>query len=68
MNTSVRAAFDLFLADPRRKLITRSKYSYKLAPFLERHGKLAITAATAEIINNWFGEMEQRYAAIRHDA
>lgn len=62
MNTSVQAAFDLFLADPRRKLITRSKYSYKLAPFLERHGELAVTAVSAGVVNSWFAEMEQRYA------
>jgi site-specific recombinase XerD len=58
----VQAAFDVFLADPRRKLITRSKYSYKLAPFLERHGGLTVTAVTTGVINSWFGEMEQRYA------
>lgn len=59
---TVQAAFDQFLADPRRKLITRSKYSYKLRPFLERHGELAIAAVTPTAINAWFAEMEQRYA------
>lgn len=59
---TVQTAFDQFLADPRRKLITRSKYSYKLRPFLERHGGLVITAVTAASVNAWFGEMEQRYA------
>ena len=60
--TTVQAAFELFLADPGRKLITRSKYSYKLRPFLERHGELAITAVTPGAINGWFAEMERSYA------
>jgi hypothetical protein len=58
---TVQAAFEQFLADPKRKLITRSKYSYKLRPFLERCGELAVTAVTAGVVNSWFTEMEQRY-------
>lgn len=64
---TVQAAFDQFLADPRRKLITRSKYSYKLRPFLEAHGALVLTAVDdgptlAGAINGWFAEMERAYA------
>ncbi|MEZ4594564.1 MAG: tyrosine-type recombinase/integrase [Chloroflexota bacterium] len=64
---TVQVAFEQFLADPKRKLITRSKYSYKLRPFLEAHGELVITTvdgapALAEAINSWFGEMEGTYA------
>lgn len=59
---TVQAAFEQFLADPKRKLITRSKYSYKLRPFLERHGELPVTVVTADAINNWFSEMERSYA------
>jgi len=60
--TTVRSAFEQFLADPKRKLITRSKYRYKLKPLLERHGDQAITAVTADSINEWFAEMERTYA------
>lgn len=60
--TTVQAAFDQFLADPRRKLITRSKYSYKLRPFLERYGELSVTAVSETAVNKWFAEMEQRYS------
>lgn len=64
---TVQAAFDQFLADPRRKLITRSKYSYKLRPFLDQHSELVLSAASGapplvEAINDWFAEMERTYA------
>ncbi|MCC6603051.1 MAG: site-specific integrase [Anaerolineae bacterium] len=59
---TVQAAFEQFLADPKRKLITRSKYSYKLRPFLERCGELSVTAVSETPVNKWFTEMEQRYS------
>ncbi len=59
---TVQAAFEQFLADPKRKLITRSKYSYKLRPFLERCGELSVAAVSETAVNKWFTEMEQRYS------
>lgn len=55
---TVRAAFDQFLASGKRKLITRSKYAYKLRPFLEEHGQLPIGQITQRHALNWFEAME----------
>ena len=59
---SVATAFEQFLADPRRKLITRSKYAYKLRPFLEGNGARPVGEVSAETVNEWFGQMEGSYA------
>lgn len=59
---SVAVAFEQFLANPNRKMITRSKYRYKLAPFLKLYKSLEITLISADLINAWFAEMERTYA------
>lgn len=59
---NINDAFEQFLAEPKRKLITRSKYRYKLAPFVERWGETAVSAIGAEAVNGWFAEMEASYA------
>lgn len=59
---TVSDAFEQFLAEPSRKLITRNKYRYKLRPFLEENGALAVSGVSAEVINSWFAQMEQTYA------
>jgi len=59
---TVASAFSQFLSDPKRKLITRSKYRYKLTPFLERHGSTVLADLSAADINDWFAEMERTYA------
>lgn len=61
-SVSVTSAFERFLAEPNRKLITRSKYKYKLRPFLEDHGETAVSAISAAAVNGWFAEMERTYA------
>lgn len=60
MNTN--SAFEQFLAEPKRKLITRSKYRYKLAPFVATWGGTAVADITAEAVNDWFAELERGYA------
>lgn len=61
-NMTVCAAFEVFLQDPKRKLITRKKYRYKLAPFIQESGELPIREVAVESINDWFAEMERGYA------
>ncbi len=58
----IQDAFDLFLSDERRKLITRKKYQYKLRPFLDQHGELPLDQLTAAPILQWFTEMESTSA------
>lgn len=60
--TIINTAFEAFLAEPKRKLITRSKYQYKLRPFVERWGETAVADITADAVNGWFAEMEASYA------
>jgi site-specific recombinase XerC len=58
INLTVSAALDQFLSDPRRKLITRKKYLYKLRPFLDQYGACQLTSITADHILQWFHRME----------
>lgn len=62
-NKTVNAAFDLFLASGGRKLITRSKYTYKLRPFLEEYGQLPIGEIKQVHAIKWFEEMEASHLA-----
>lgn len=59
---NVNSAFERFLLEPKRKLITRSKYQYKLSPFLAEQGEQPVSSMTAGPINDWFAKMEQTYA------
>ena len=59
MKITVSAALNKFLADPRRKLITRKKYLYKLRPFLDLYGEEQLADITAENVLKWFEEMEE---------
>jgi integrase len=59
---TVREAFEAFLPDPRRKLSTRRKYSYKLAPFLKEFGCRPITVVDEHTLTTWFQRLEERYA------
>lgn len=61
-DVTVKIAFEQFLAEPKRKLITRSKYRYKLGPFLAEQGEQPVSSMTAGPINDWFAKMEQTYA------
>lgn len=51
-------AFTLFLDNPKRKLITRNKYRYKLRPFLDKYGETAVSDLEPSHILKWFEEME----------
>jgi integrase len=62
MDITINIAFEQFLMEPSRKLITRSKYRYKLRPFLEGHGATAVADVSADVLNGWFAEMERIYA------
>lgn len=59
---TVMSALDEFLADPRRKMITRRKYSYKLRPLIELYGQRPIQEITEDHLLEWLADLEKELA------
>ncbi|MBX3058290.1 MAG: hypothetical protein KF770_17645 [Anaerolineae bacterium] len=59
-DTSLRAAFDCFLAEPGRSHSTKEKYRNKFKAFLERYGDWPLSKFSGEVIEGWFRFLEER--------